>query len=51
VFLNGALVANNWVSVTADTPEEIAGAGALLQVGDIIYTDQSYAASLPAGQP
>ena len=51
VFLNGALVANNWVSVTADTPEEIAAAGALLQVGEITYTDLSYAASLPIGQP
>jgi hypothetical protein len=48
VFLNGALVANNWISVTADTPQEIADAGALLQVGEHLFTDMSYAASLPA---
>lgn len=48
VYLQGRLVANNWISVTADTAEEIAQAGALLQVGEYTYTDISYAASLPA---
>lgn len=49
VFLNGALVANNWISATAQTEEEINSAGALLEVERLVYTDISYAASLPAG--
>lgn len=51
VWYEGKLVGNNWISVTADTPEEINAAGAVLQVGEITYTDISYTAGIPVGQP